>query len=222
MCELPSLSPHSLVRPTFSSSPSHGHQCRAVARLARFTTFHSHSLPLHNRLFVRNPAVWKALGLAGCTGSAAFALHAWSKPAIQCQGSPSATPEQLPQQSTPPPIPPPASTKPFIDVYELSFGTVAGICTGVFVKKGLKTVAFFLGGFFVLIQAFNSLRIFHIDLGALSRPFEKLFYREDTYGGQRRPPTITTFWSWLVNFLTADFPPRASFLAGLVLGLRIG
>jgi hypothetical protein len=47
---------------------------------------------------------------------------------------------------------PPPSAKPIINVYELSFGTVAGICTGVFVKKGLKTVAFFLGGIFFVIQ----------------------------------------------------------------------
>jgi uncharacterized membrane protein (Fun14 family) len=37
-------------------------------------------------------------------------------------------------------------------VYELSFGTMAGICAGVFVKKGLKIIAFVCGGVFVLLQ----------------------------------------------------------------------
>lgn len=39
-----------------------------------------------------------------------------------------------------------------VSLYELSFGTVAGICAGVFIKKGAKAVAFFLGGVFVLLQ----------------------------------------------------------------------
>jgi len=29
-------------------------------------------------------------------------------------------------------------------------------------------------------------------------------------------------WNWVVDFLTADFQSRASFVAGLALGLRIG
>ena len=39
-----------------------------------------------------------------------------------------------------------------MNLYELSFGTVAGICAGVFIKKGAKAVAFFVGGVFVLLQ----------------------------------------------------------------------
>lgn len=116
----------------------------------------------------RNSAIWKAVGITGCSGALAFTLQAWSNPIVQCQGNLyrlslhpahlllSAPPSEPPTptldpslQSTPPP-----TAKPFINVYELSFGTVAGICTGVFVKKGLKTVAFFLGGFFVVIQVF--------------------------------------------------------------------
>lgn len=37
-------------------------------------------------------------------------------------------------------------------MFELSFGAVCGICAGVFVKKGVKLLAFFLGGVFVLLQ----------------------------------------------------------------------
>jgi len=39
-----------------------------------------------------------------------------------------------------------------VNVYELSFGTVCGICAGVFVKKGAKALAFIFGGVFVLLQ----------------------------------------------------------------------
>jgi hypothetical protein len=44
---------------------------------------------------------------------------------------------------------PPSS---MLDVYQLGFGTVCGICTGVFLKKGLRAIAFLLGGVFVLLQ----------------------------------------------------------------------
>lgn len=54
-----------------------------------------------------------------------------------------------------PPPPPPASAdspSSIINPYELGFGTVCGLCAGVFVKKGAKLLAFALGGVFVLLQ----------------------------------------------------------------------
>jgi hypothetical protein len=56
-------------------------------------------------------------------------------------------PPPTPNDSNPPP--PPASS---LDFYELTFGSVCGICAGVFIKKGAKLVAFLLGGTFVLLQ----------------------------------------------------------------------
>lgn len=47
-------------------------------------------------------------------------------------------------------LPPPPTSS--VSVYELSFGTVAGFCAGVFIKKGAKAAAFLLGGIFVLLQ----------------------------------------------------------------------
>lgn len=47
-------------------------------------------------------------------------------------------------------LPPPPTSS--ISLYELGFGTVAGICAGVFVKKGVKAAAWLLGGIFVLLQ----------------------------------------------------------------------
>ena len=44
-----------------------------------------------------------------------------------------------------------------VNVYELSFGTVCGICAGVFVKKGAKALAFVFGGVFVLLQVSREL-----------------------------------------------------------------
>lgn len=117
------------------------------------------------------------------------------------------------------PLPPPPQSS--ISMYELSFGTVAGICAGVFIKKGAKAAAFLCGGIFVLLQYFVSFKVVKVDWGSMAKRFEHAFYTEDK-AGTRRSPTIYSVFSWLVNFLTADFQPRASFVAGLALGLRIG
>lgn len=55
-----------------------------------------------------------------------------------------------PAASAPPPLPPPPQSS--VSLYELSFGTVCGVCAGVFVKKGARVVAFVFGGMFVLLQ----------------------------------------------------------------------
>lgn len=55
--------------------------------------------------------------------------------------------------------PPPTSS---ISFYALGFGTVAGICTGVFVKKGAKAAAWLLGGIFVLLQVFILVLVFYL------------------------------------------------------------
>ena len=46
----------------------------------------------------------------------------------------------------------PAPPLSSVSFYELGFGTVAGVCAGVFIKKGAKALAFLLGGIFVLLQ----------------------------------------------------------------------
>jgi hypothetical protein len=45
--------------------------------------------------------------------------------------------------------PPPEST---VNMYELTFGTVCGVCAGIFVKKGAKALGFIFGGIFVMLQ----------------------------------------------------------------------
>ena len=46
----------------------------------------------------------------------------------------------------------PQPPQSILSVYELGFGTVAGICAGVFLKKGLRAIAFLLGGAFIFLQ----------------------------------------------------------------------
>ncbi|KAI0040494.1 hypothetical protein FA95DRAFT_1502784, partial [Auriscalpium vulgare] len=117
------------------------------------------------------------------------------------------------------PLPPPPQSS--VNVYELSFGTVAGVCAGVFVKKGAKLLAFALGGVFVLLQYLGSASIVKVDWGRAASSYERVFYSKGP-DGVRRAPTVSSLFQWLVDFLTADFQPRASFIAGFLLGLRIG
>lgn len=142
------------------------------------------------------------LGIATCTA-----------PIIHCDSKGTDSTPTLPPKA---PLPESA-----VNLYELTFGTVAGVCAGVFVKKGAKMVAFFLGGVFVLLQYLGSMSLVRVDWGRMAARFENLLYTKDALGN-KRPPTISSLWRWVVDFLTADFQPRASFIAGLALGLRIG
>lgn len=55
----------------------------------------------------------------------------------------------------------------------------------------------------------------------MASKYERLFYTTDA-NGIRIAPTIVSLWRGLIDFLTADFQPRASFVAGMLLGLRLG
>ncbi|KAI0302082.1 FUN14 family-domain-containing protein [Russula brevipes] len=116
-------------------------------------------------------------------------------------------------------LPPPPES--IVNMYELTFGTVCGLCAGVFVKKGAKTLAFVFGGIFVLLQYLRATSLVKVDWARAAARFEGLCYTLDA-NGTRRPPTVYSLWRRLVDFLTADFQPRASFIAGFALGIRIG
>ncbi|KAG8897048.1 hypothetical protein FRB99_008501, partial [Tulasnella sp. 403] len=99
---------------------------------------------------------------AGALGAVGLGLHLSLQPKVNCEPSPPAakkvqdvpvaTTPAPPVENTSDPSPPPSHPGSQVNVYELSFGTVCGVCAGVFVKKGAKIVAFALGGIFVLLQ----------------------------------------------------------------------
>ncbi|KAJ9094842.1 hypothetical protein QFC19_007771 [Naganishia cerealis] len=120
-------------------------------------------------------------------------------------------------------------TQSILSPYELSFGAICGICAGIFIKKGAKLIAFFLGGTYVLLQYMQSRSFININWSKLSSAYENTFGSLPSAGsslapteGRRVAPTITGAYRWIVDFLTANFQQRASFIAGLGLGLRIG
>lgn len=61
-----------------------------------------------------------------------------------------------------------------------------------------------------------------VDWGRAAGKFEDAFHSTDPKTGVSRAPNVVRLWNWLIDFLTADFQPRASFVAGFALGLRIG
>ncbi|KAF5380926.1 hypothetical protein D9615_003874 [Tricholomella constricta] len=155
------------------------------------------------------PLLFKMAGVAGIGLGISKSI-----PEVHCDET------TRPAVPTSPPLypSPPASS---VSLYQLSFGTLSGICAGVFIKKGAKAAAWFLGGIFVLLQYLGSTSVVRVDWGRAASRFENAFYTTDATGS-KAAPTIVSLWTWLLNFLTADFQPRASFIAGLVLGLRIG
>ncbi|TEB31277.1 hypothetical protein FA13DRAFT_1732733 [Coprinellus micaceus] len=116
-------------------------------------------------------------------------------------------------------LPPPPQSA--LSLYQLGFGTVAGFCAGVFTKKGLKAAAWLLGGIFVLLQYLASQSLVRVDWGRAASRFESRFHTVDASGASR-PPTVGVLWNKTIGFLTADFQPRASFVAGFILGIRLG
>ncbi|KAF9453231.1 hypothetical protein P691DRAFT_658997 [Macrolepiota fuliginosa MF-IS2] len=164
---------------------------------------------------------------AGAIASVGLGISAFTGPKVLCEGEShppifqpqplGAAPKQekVPRDAKPPP---PQSS---LSTLELTFGAVTGICAGVFVKKGTKAVAWLLGGVFVLLQFLVSKSFIKVDWSRMSSRFETSFYTRDATGSAK-PPSVMSVWRWLVEFLTADFQPRASFIAGFALGLRIG
>ncbi|SGY61718.1 BQ5605_C007g04592 [Microbotryum silenes-dioicae] len=111
----------------------------------------------------------------------------------------------------------PLPAESIINLRDLSFGTVSGICVGIFVKKGLKAC-----GVFVFLQYMSSRSLLQINWGAITNSYDSFIAKRAgppaSAGGNR----ITGLWSWFVDFVSADVQSRATFIAGILLGFRLG
>ncbi|WFD28345.1 hypothetical protein MNAN1_003354 [Malassezia nana] len=128
-----------------------------------------------------------------------------------------------------PPLPKPGSqaeAKSIVNVYQLTFGTICGLCAGIFIKKGLKLIAVVLGAAYVLLQYLASKRLLNINWQSMSssygRELERLAGPLDPSKSRFQQMPLVRIWNRLVEFLTSDFQERATFIAGLILGLRLG
>ncbi|KAI0807441.1 FUN14 family-domain-containing protein [Fomes fomentarius] len=226
----PSMSSPSAGVPTSYFTPNRSGPVRRpyvhVAPVPFSARFMPPSSSAHKAAQRRNTARYVLRYAAGGVG---LALTFLAAPIIYCDPVTSKAAPPATARPTPPDnktsspasasIPPPPQSS--VNFYELTFGTVCGICAGVFVKKGARVVAFALGGVFVLLQYLGSLSLVRVDWNRAATRFENLFYRTDV-SGVRRPPNVGSLFRWIIDFLTADFQPRATFIAGFGLGLRVG
>lgn len=116
--------------------------------------------------------------------------------------------------------------KSMVNVYQLSFGTICGLCAGIFIKKGLKIIAFVLGGAYILLQYLATKRLIHIDWNSFKNTYsssvDRLAGPVDANQNKFQQLPLMRIWRRTIDFLTTDFQERATFIAGLVLGLRLG
>ncbi|BGP57348.1 hypothetical protein JCM8202v2_004989 [Rhodotorula sphaerocarpa] len=109
-----------------------------------------------------------------------------------------------------------------LNIRDLGFGTVSGICVGVFIKKGLRAIAFAFGGVFVLLQYLSSRNFVTVDWGAISRSYDSgltsRFGPTSARGGNR----LQGLWAWFLDFVGANIQSRATFVLGVTLGMRLG
>lgn len=169
-----------------------------------------------SRVAVRMPAQRRGVAAVGiAAGVSAFCASTWASRPVQCEPA-----APLPENT-------PTAPDSIANVYELSFGTVCGLCAGIFIKKGFKLVAGILGGIYVLLQFLASKQMIKINW----KSFESVYRSgvdsasrvgEEASTSMKSSPPLVRVWHNLVDFLTIDFQQRATFIAGLVLGLRLG
>lgn len=157
-------------------------------------------------------------GLLAGTSALLAGAYTWSMQPVACEA-----------RIQDPPLPEPKTkeeAKSIVNLYELSFGTVCGLCAGIFIKKGLKLVAILLGGTYVLLQYLASRSFIKVNWSSIESVYNSslngLAGPADAASGKAQNYPLVRIWRRTVNFLTADFQQRATFIAGLVLGLRLG
>ncbi|GAA6057239.1 hypothetical protein JCM3770_003817 [Rhodotorula araucariae] len=137
------------------------------------------------------------------------------KRAYALSNEPAATPKAAPASGD-------SDAESILNLRDLGFGTISGICVGVFVKKGLRAAAFTLGAVFVGLQYLSSRQFISVNWAALTSSYERFITARAgppvAQGGNR----LARAWSGFIDFVGANVQQRATFVAGVVLGLRLG
>jgi len=95
---------------------------------------------------------------------------------------------------------------------QISFGALAGFATGYALKKVGKAVAIVLGLLFVSLQLLAYYGVVDINWGVVQGHVDPLL----------EPEALGGMWQRLVELLTFNITFAASFVPGLVIGLRRG
>ncbi|GAA6028902.1 hypothetical protein JCM8097_001496 [Rhodosporidiobolus ruineniae] len=216
-----SPSPTSLLRLSPSPSPAFSRPSLPSYTRTLCTTTPTHTAPARSFL-----TSYRALLAVGLTTSA-VAFSTLSSSALDCASDRSAY-----AASQPPTLADstagaggagaPKEAESILSWRDLSFGTVSGICVGVFVKKGLRMAAFVLGGAFVFLQYLSSRSLISVNWSALSSSYDSFLTKRAgppaAQGGNR----IKGVLGWFIDFVAANVQQRATFVAGIALGFRLG
>jgi uncharacterized membrane protein (Fun14 family) len=186
-----------VARPTVQKRGFHFlHESRTAARPQNpFKRVHdTHAVSRAAPAKKSNSTLLYSIGL----GLAGFAL---TTRAARCD-----SPQIQPARAGPPQPPRPADppVESIVSLPTLTFGAVTGICAGVFVKKGFKLVAFFLGGVFVLLQYLQSKSYVTVDWGKVSKSYDGAFATTNDKG-EVTYPTPQGVLNGFIDFLTANF-----------------
>ncbi len=95
---------------------------------------------------------------------------------------------------------------------QMTFGGLAGYAVGYALKKVGRLLALGLGLLFVALQLLAQAGYIQVDWTRLQKDVEPLLQQ----------PGLQSLWDRLLRTLTYNLPFGASFVGGLVLGLRAG
>ncbi|HAR69409.1 hypothetical protein CSW37_07735 [Thermus scotoductus] len=95
---------------------------------------------------------------------------------------------------------------------QVTFGGLAGYAVGYALKKLGRLLAVALGLLFVVVQLLAQAGYIQVDWTRIQRDVEPLLQQ----------PGLQSLWERLLTTLTYNLPFGASFVGGLILGLRAG
>lgn len=95
---------------------------------------------------------------------------------------------------------------------QVTFGGLAGYAVGYALKKLGRLLAVVLGLLFVAVQLLAQAGYIQVDWTRIQRDVEPLLQQ----------PGLQSLWERLLTTLTYNLPFGASFVGGLILGLRAG
>lgn len=95
---------------------------------------------------------------------------------------------------------------------QVTFGGLAGYAVGYALKKLGRLLAVALGLLFVAVQLLAQAGYIQVDWTRIQRDVEPLLQQ----------PGLRSLWERLLTTLTYNLPFGASFVGGLILGLRAG
>lgn len=95
---------------------------------------------------------------------------------------------------------------------QVTFGGLAGYAVGYALKKVGRFLAIILGLLFVAVQLLAQAGYIQVDWTRIQRDVEPFLQQ----------PGLQGLWERLLNTLTHNLPFGASFVGGLILGLRAG